>query len=170
MPNKRIRVLVVEDCEATAYLIQKAFQARGAKVDWDLCFCKDGQEALDCLFQRGVHGQAVRPDFVLLDWNLPKVNGEEVLRLLRSNYELEGLPVLVFSTSQADRDIQTAYRAHANGYISKPTDVDAFFAVIESIENFWVHTAQLPSAGTTMAATWREPIFRQTNSDVDDTQ
>jgi len=145
MAKKRIRVLVVEDTEAMAYLIEKAFQARSASVDWDLCFAKNGEEALDCLFRRGNHVNEPLPHFVLLDWNLPQVNGEEVLRMLKSNDELRSLPVLVFSSSHEHQDINAAYNAHANGYISKPSNMDALYGVIESIENFWVHTAHLPS-------------------------
>lgn len=75
MTKKRIRVVIVEDNEATAYLIKKAFSNRVETVDWDLCFAKDGEEALDCLFRRGPYAESALPDFVLLDWNLPKVSG-----------------------------------------------------------------------------------------------
>ena len=80
MIKKHIRVMVVEDNEATAYLIKKAFSDRGEKVDWDICFAKDGQEALDCLFRKGRYAEAALPEFVLLDWNLPKISGKEVLK------------------------------------------------------------------------------------------
>jgi CheY-like chemotaxis protein len=144
MTKKRIRVMIVEDNEATAYLIKKAFSDRGEKVDWDLCFTKDGEEALDCLFRRGRYDEAAVPDFILLDWNLPKVSGKEVLRLLKSDENLRTLPVLVFSASQADEDVHAAYDGHANGYVPKPADMDGLYAVIDSIESFWVHTAHLP--------------------------
>ena len=144
MAKKHIRVMIVEDDEATAYLIKRAFSDRGEKVEWDLCFAKDGQEALDCLFRKGRFAQAALPDFVLLDWNLPKVSGKEVLRLLKSDADLRSLPVLVFSASQADEDVHAAYAGHANGYVPKPNDMDGLYAVIESIESFWVHTAHLP--------------------------
>ena len=144
MTKKSIRVMIVEDNEATAYLIKKAFSDRGEKVDWDLCFAKDGQEALDCLFRRGSYAEAALPEFVLLDWNLPKVSGKEVLRLLKSDENLRALPVLVFSASHADEDVYAAYDGHANGYVPKPADMDGLYAVIDSIEAFWVHTAHLP--------------------------
>ncbi len=144
MTRKRIRVMIVEDNEATAHLIKSAFSDRGEKVDWDLCFAKDGQEALDCLFRSGAYSEAVLPEFVLLDWNLPKVSGKEVLRMLKSDEKLRTLPVLVFSASQADEDIHAAYDGHANGYVPKPADLDGLYAVIDSIEAFWVHTAHLP--------------------------
>jgi CheY-like chemotaxis protein len=151
MPNvgsrvakKRIRILIVEDNEPTAYLIQKAFESRHELVDWDLCFAKDGQEALDCIFRKGIHAEAALPDFVMLDWNLPKVSGKEVLRMLKSNDELRALPVIVFSSSKEDHDVHEAYKAHANGYISKPSDLDELVAIVENVEKFWVHTARLP--------------------------
>jgi chemotaxis family two-component system response regulator Rcp1 len=80
----------------------------------------------------------------LLDWNLPKVSGKEVLRLLKSDENLRTLPVLVFSASHTDEDVHAAYDGHANGYVPKPADMDGLYAVIESIEMFWVHTAHLP--------------------------
>ena len=119
MTKKSIRVMIVEDNEATAYLIKRAFSDRGERVDWDLCFAKDGQEALDCLFRRGRYVDAAVPDFILLDWNLPKVSGKEVLRLLKSDEKLRTLPVLVFSASEAHEDIHAAYDGHANGYVTR---------------------------------------------------
>jgi len=148
MPKKVIRVMIVEDHDATAYLIKKAFCQRSARVNWDLAFAGDGEDALDYLFRRGKHENAVRPDIVLLDWNLPKVSGHEVLRALKTSDELRTLPVLVFSSSQDDEVVETAYRGHANGYICKPSDFESFNTVIESIETFWVHTARLPAQWT----------------------
>jgi CheY-like chemotaxis protein len=136
--------MIVEDHEATTYLIKRAFADRGDKVDWDLCFAKDGEEALDCLFRKGPHANAARPDLLLLDWNLPKVSGKEVLRLLKSDVSLRTIPVLVFSASRDDDDIHAAYVGYANGYVPKPADMDGLNAVIDSIESFWVHTAHLP--------------------------
>ena len=144
MTRKSIRVMVVEDNEATAYLIKRAFLERRERDDWALCFAKDGQEALDCLFRKGRYADAAVPDFILLDWNLPKVSGKEVLRLLKSDENLRTLPVLVFSASEAHEDIHAAYDGHANGYVPKPADMDGLYAVIDSIESFWVHTAHLP--------------------------
>src|ERR1051326_1110397 len=144
MVKKRIRVLIVEDNEATAYLIKTAFLRKSSTVDWDLCFAKDGEEALDCIFKHGAYEEAALPDLILLYWNLPKVHGQEVLQKLKSTDELRTLPVLVFSTSQSDEDVHAAYSSHANGYIAKPSDMDAFYAVIESIETFWAHTVRLP--------------------------
>ena len=145
MPKKVVRVMIVEDHDATAYLIKRAFAQRGARVDWDLSFATDGEEALDYLFRRGVHKNATRPAIVLLDWNLPKVSGREVLEALKANDDLRTVPVLVFSSSQEDEVVEAAYRGRANGYICKPSDLESFYTVIESIETFWVHTARLPA-------------------------
>jgi CheY-like chemotaxis protein len=144
MNRKQIRVMIVEDSEVTAYLIKKAFSDHGEKVDWDLCFAKDGEEALDCLFRRGSHAGGSLPEFVLLDWNLPKISGREVLRALKSDETMRTLPILIFSASQADEDVHAAYDGHANGYVSKPADMDGLHSIIDSIEAFWVHTAHLP--------------------------
>lgn len=129
--------MIVEDNEPTAYLIQKAFEASGERVQWDLYFAGDGEEALDRLFRRGVHIERVLPDLVLLDWNLPKISGEEVLRKLKSHEQLQTLPVLIFSSSQKDHDVDLAYKARANGFIPKPSDLNGLFAVVENIEKFW---------------------------------
>ena len=145
MPKKRIRVLIVEDHNPTACLIKQAFGEKCANVEWDHCFAKDGEEALDCLFKRGEHAEAALPDFILLDWNLPKVSGRDVLRMLKGSDELRAIPVLIFSASQAEDDVRAAYNAHANGFISKPIDLDSLYAIIESIEMFWVHTVRLPA-------------------------
>jgi CheY-like chemotaxis protein len=134
----------VEDNEAMTYVIRKAFSGRGDQVDWDLCFAKDGEEALECLFRRGHHAGDILPDLVLLDWNLPKVSGKEVLRMLKGDDTLRTIPVLVFSASEAHEDVHAAYDGHANGYVLKPGDIDGLYAVIDSIEQFWVHTAHLP--------------------------
>jgi len=136
----------VEDDEPSAYLIKRAFAERTAKVEWDLCFAKDGQDALECLHANGTAQEnGPPPDLVLLDWNLPKVSGGEVLRALKTSEQLRTVPVLVFSASQEETDIRDAYNGHANGFIPKPSDIEDLYAVIENIENFWVHTVRLLS-------------------------
>ena len=84
------------------------------------------------------------PDLILLDWNLPKINGSEVLQRIKEHPRLRRIPVLVFSSSEADQDIQAAYDYHANGYITKPGDIDILAATVETIEQFWVAVVQLP--------------------------
>src|SRR5690242_3688135 len=120
MLKKTVRVVIVEDHEPTAYLVEKAFRTRTSNIDWDLCFAKDGEEALDYSFLRGKHALAPLPEFILLDWNLPKISGLEVVRTLKSSDELKTIPVFVFSASEEVLDVQRAYESHANGYIPKP--------------------------------------------------
>lgn len=89
-------------------------------------------------------GSAPLPDRILLDWNLPRVTGAEVLRRVKQHRQLRRIPVLVFSSSEADRDIEAAYDSYANGYVTKPGNVDALAAIVETIERFWIAVAQLP--------------------------
>ena len=107
---------------------------------------RDGEAALEFLFRRGQHAGAPRPDLVLLDLNLPRRNGQEVLRAVKADDGLKTIPVIVLTTSRADEDVLSSYRDHANCFISKPLDVDEFSAVVRSIESFWLGTARLPPA------------------------
>lgn len=141
--NRVIRLLVVEDSPAYLFLIQKAFKGRGEEISWELTVARDGQEALQILFEEENENIPL-PDIVLLDWNLPKVSGDEVLRRLKEHERLRRIPVLVFSSSEEDKDIHAAYDGHANGYITKPASVDELQAVVETIERFWIAVAQLP--------------------------
>jgi len=144
MPSPRtIRLLVVEDDEAYLYLIKKAFSIPAQKTRWELTVATDGQEALDILFAEE-NEQAPLPDLILLDWKLPKVSGDEVLRRVKQHETLRKMPVLVFSSSGADKDIHAAYGGHANGYITKPGDINMLAKIVEAIEQFWVAIAQIP--------------------------
>jgi CheY-like chemotaxis protein len=124
-------------------LIQDAFGARGQQIRWDLTTAKDGAEALHLLFE-DEEESAPLPDLILLDWNLPRVTGSEVLRRVKQHRQLRRIPVLVFSSSEADRDIQAAYDNHANGYVTKPGSGKALAAVVETIERLWIAVDQLP--------------------------
>jgi two-component system, chemotaxis family, response regulator Rcp1 len=141
--RRKIRLLVVEDNPAYLHLVQEAFSNRRGQAQWDLTVAKDGEEALQVLLKQG-REIANLPDIVLLDWNLPKVTGSEVLRQVKEHPKLRRMPVLVFSSSEADEDIHAAYDNHANGYITKPDTVDALEAVVETIERFWIAVARLP--------------------------
>jgi CheY-like chemotaxis protein len=141
---RTLRLLVVEDSRAYLNLIQGAFQARQGSIRWELTVVEDGDRALHLLFDEEMKN-APLPDLILLDWNLPKVNGDEVLRQIKDHQKLRKIPVLVFSSSEADVDIHAAYYGHANGYITKPGSVNALADVIESIERFWVSVAKLPT-------------------------
>jgi chemotaxis family two-component system response regulator Rcp1 len=109
---------------------------------------KDGVEALDYLFQRGVFVGVVRPDLILLDLNLPRKDGREVLAEIKSDPNLKNIPVVVFSSSSAPGDVTSVYALHANCYVTKPADLDELFQAIAWIERFWLNTAILPKASS----------------------
>ena len=134
---RTIRLLVVEDNPAYLYLIQKAFSGRREQIRWELTVAIDGEEALHVLFEEE-NKSIPLPDLILLDWNLPKVSGREVLQRLKQDQELRRIPLLVFSASEADRDIHAAYDNHANGFITKPWGDEALSATVEAIERFWI--------------------------------
>jgi two-component system, chemotaxis family, response regulator Rcp1 len=138
-----IRLLVVEDSPSYLYLVTNAFSDRGKAIRWELTIAKDGEEALALLFAEE-NNHLPLPDLILLDWNLPKVTGSEVLSRLKQDQQLRRIPVLVFSTSDADADVHAAYDNHANGYITKPGNSEALAAIVETIERFWIAVAQLP--------------------------
>jgi chemotaxis family two-component system response regulator Rcp1 len=135
-------LLVVEDSPSFQYLIREAFNARG-DIQWELTIVKDGEEALRLLFEEENENVPL-PNLILLDWNLPKVSGNVVLQRIKQDEKLRRIPVLVFSSSEADEDIHTAYDNHANGYITKPPSGEALAAIVETIERFWISIAQLP--------------------------
>jgi chemotaxis family two-component system response regulator Rcp1 len=137
------RLLVVEDSSAYLFLIERAFGHRNGDFRWELTVARDGDEAVQLLFAEE-NEHLPLPDIILLDWNLPKVSGAEVLSRLKEHERLRCIPVLVFSTSEAEEDIHAAYDAHANGYITKPGNLDALEAIAEVIERFWIATAHLP--------------------------
>jgi len=139
---KAIFLLVVEDSEPYLYLIQRAFRDR-REIRWNIMVAKDGEQASKILFDEE-RTNAPLPDLILLDWNLPKISGNEVLRCIKEHEKLRNIPVLVFSSSVAEEDIQSAYNNHANGYITKPNAPDVLAAIVETIEQFWVLVARLP--------------------------
>jgi chemotaxis family two-component system response regulator Rcp1 len=146
-----IRLLVIEDNAAYLYLVQRAFRDRRGKFRWELDVADDGERALQLLFDEE-EDSAPLPDMILLDWNLPKVSGSEVLRRLKEHLKLRRIPVLVFSSSEAEEDIHGAYDNHANGYITKPGSLELLAIVVEAIEQFWVAVAHLPKATRQRAA------------------
>lgn len=138
-----IRLLVVEDSPAYRELVLMAFRQLHGPARWEIATAKDGQEALKLLFAEESARDPL-PDLILLDWNLPKVSGNEVLMRLKEDHRLCQIPVLIFSSSDADADIHAAYRNHANGYIRKPESLDALATTVETIEHFWVSVAYIP--------------------------
>jgi len=143
----RSRVLIVEDNPGDQRLIREAFQDTQRAPE--TAVAKDGVEALDYLYRRGAFAGVARPDLILLDLNLPKRGGREVLAEIKSDPELRKIPVVVFSSSSAPGDVSSAYALHANCYVTKPADLDELFQVIAWIERFWLNTVILPTAGST---------------------
>ena len=141
--RKPIRLLVVEDDPAYLYLIQKAFGARQEQTKWDLSIASDGAEALQVLMEEE-QDDVPLPDLILLDWNLPKVSGGEVLKRMKQDRHLCKIPILVFSSSKSDADVTDAYADHANGFITKPGDTDLLAEIVETIEQFWISVVTLP--------------------------
>lgn len=141
--TRTIRLLVVEDTPTYLYLIQKAFHSRQGQIRWELTVAEDGERALHLLFEEEEES-APLPDLILLDWNLPKLSGSEVLQRIKEHSRLRRIPVLVFSSSEADEDIHAAYDGHANGYITKPDSTEVLAVIVETIEWFWVAVARIP--------------------------
>ena len=141
-PPRQIEILLVEDNPGDVRLTKEAF--RDAKLANNLHVVVDGEAAIDFLRQRGAHASSPTPDLVLLDLNLPRKDGREVLTEIKADPMLKRIPVVVLTTSQADRDIIQSYDLHANCYITKPVDLDHFVTVVRSIQDFWFTTVKLP--------------------------
>jgi chemotaxis family two-component system response regulator Rcp1 len=142
---KAVDILLVEDNPGDVRLTQEAL--RDAKVLNRISVAPDGIEALAFLRREGKHATSPRPDLILLDLNLPKKDGREVLEEIKQDPDLRRIPVVILTTSQAERDIVQSYDLHANCYISKPVDLDQFITVVGSIKNFWFTVVQLPPDG-----------------------
>jgi two-component system, chemotaxis family, response regulator Rcp1 len=142
-----IQVLLVEDNPGDVRLTQEAFKE--SHVLCDLHLASDGERALDFLFRRGDYQQAPTPDLILLDLNLPRRNGREVLAELKNHPELCRIPVVILTTSQAEEDVVRAYQLHANCYISKPVDFEQFIKVVRCIDEFWLTVVRLPPGSQT---------------------
>jgi CheY-like chemotaxis protein len=134
--------LLVEDNPGDYRLTQEALHE--GKVYNNLHWAKDGVEALDFLNRRGRHAEAPRPDIILLDLNLPKKDGREVLSEIKADVDLKAIPVVILTTSKAEEDILRSYDLHANCYVTKPVDLDQFVRVVRSIEDFWLAIVKLP--------------------------
>jgi CheY-like chemotaxis protein len=137
-----IHVLLVEDSLADIELTLEALEE--AKFVNEVQTVRDGAEALDYLHRRGPHVDSVRPDLIILDLNLPKCSGHEVLADLKADEDLRRIPVAVLTTSMAERDVLHSYDLGANCYLTKPVDVGQFLKVVQSIEDFWFGVVQLP--------------------------
>lgn len=139
---KTVEILMVEDNPGDVRLTQEMFKEMRLKNK--LHIVEDGVEALEWLYRRGRHTDAVRPDMILLDLNLPNKDGREVLAEIKADEHLKRIPVVVLTTSAAEKDIFKAYDLHANCYITKPINIDQFMQVIRAIENFWLAIVSLP--------------------------
>ncbi|MFF3750914.1 response regulator [Streptomyces sp. NPDC002018] len=137
-----IEVLLVEDDAGDELMTREAFEDN--KIRNTLHVVRDGEEALDFLYRRGAYGEAPRPDLVLLDLNLPKYDGRQVLERIKTDPELALIPVVVLTTSSAEEDILRSYKLHANAYVTKPVDLDQFIAAVRQIDEFFVSVVRLP--------------------------
>jgi len=141
--GRPIEILLVEDSPSDTDLTVEALAA--AKVTNRLSIVEDGVQAMAFLHRQGQYAEAPRPDLILLDLNLPRKDGREVLAEIRSDAKLTSIPVVVLTTSQAEQDVLRAYTLHANCYITKPVDFRQFLEVIEAIEGFWLSVVKLPT-------------------------
>ena len=139
-----IDVLLVEDSPGDVRLTQEAFRAANSAIR--LHVAMDGVEALAFLAQEGKYSDAPRPDLILLDLNLPRKDGREVLSHIRGNDNLKSIPTVILTTSEAVADINQSYKLQANSYLSKPVQLDKFESVVRSINDFWFEKAKLPHA------------------------
>lgn len=138
----RPTILLVEDNPADLRLAQEVLKE--AQLDHELLVARDGEQAMQILRREGVHAQAPRPDLVLLDLNLPRKSGREVLQEIKTTPALRRIPVLVLSTSRAESDISACYDAHANCFLTKPVEIDEFARLAALIRDFWFGAVQLP--------------------------
>jgi chemotaxis family two-component system response regulator Rcp1 len=139
-----VEILLVEDNPGDVRLTREAL--REGKVYNNLHWAKDGVEALEFLRREGKHSAAPRPDIILLDLNLPKKDGREVLSSIKNDDRLKQIPVVILTTSEAEEDVLRSYELHANCYITKPVDLDKFIVVVQSIDRFWLTVVTLPPA------------------------
>lgn len=141
---RAIEILMVEDNPGDVRLTREAL--KGGKVWNQLHVVEDGVAALDFLYRRAPFQAAPRPDLILLDLNLPKMDGREVLSRIKSDDTLKTIPVVVLTTSQAEEDVVRAYRLNANCYVTKPVDLHQFNRIVQAIEEFWLTVVRLPPA------------------------
>jgi len=141
--GEMVDILLVEDNEGDARLALEAM--RDSKLRNTLHRVADGEEAMAFLRKEGKHSAAPRPDLILLDLNLPKKDGRQVLAEIKSDDDLKRIPVVILTVSSAEEDILKTYNLHANCYITKPIDLDQFMKVVRSVEDFWLTIVKLPN-------------------------
>ena len=140
--GRPIEVLLIEDDPGDVLITREAFEHY--KIRNTLRVASDGQEGLDYLYQRGSHKGATRPDLILLDLNLPRKDGREVLADVKSDPALRSIPVVVLTTSKSEEDVLRSFDLHANAYVTKPVDFDRFIEVVRGIDEFFVTIVKLP--------------------------
>lgn len=143
--HRIIDVLLVEDDPGDVLMTREAFQDH--KLANTLHVVSDGVEAMRFLRREAEHVDAPRPDLILLDLNLPRMDGREVLTAIKTDPDLSGIPVVVLTTSEAEEDVKRSYDLHANAYIAKPVDFERFIAVVQKIDDFFVGVVRLPRNG-----------------------
>jgi CheY-like chemotaxis protein len=137
-----VDILLVEDDPGDELITREALEHN--KIKSNLHVARDGEEGLDFLYQRGEFGDAPRPDLILLDLNLPKYDGRQLLEQIKSDADLCHIPVVVLTTSSASEDIVKSYQLHANAYVTKPVDVEAFMSAVRQIDQFFLQVVRLP--------------------------
>jgi CheY-like chemotaxis protein len=138
-----IDILLVEDDPGDELITREAFEHN--KINNNLHVARDGEQGLDFLYRRGEFGEAPRPDLILLDLNLPKYDGRQLLEQIKSDADLCTIPVVVLTTSSAEEDVLKSYKLHANAYVTKPVDVDQFMSAVRQIDEFFVQVVRLPN-------------------------
>ncbi|MGL5511000.1 MAG: response regulator [Microcoleaceae cyanobacterium] len=137
-----VQILLVEDSKSDAVLTAETLSE--SKILNQLHIVRDGAEAMDFLYQEGKYQDAPRPDLILLDLNLPKKNGREVLAEIKNHPQLKTIPVVILTTSDYEGDILKSYELHANCYITKPVELSQFINMMKTLENFWFAIVKLP--------------------------
>ncbi|OKH86092.1 chemotaxis protein CheY [Mycobacterium sp. ST-F2] len=140
--SRAIDILLIEDDPGDELITREAFADN--KIKNVLHVARDGQEGLDFLYRRGDYENAPRPDLILLDLNLPKYDGRQLLEKVKSDIELCDIPIVVLTTSSAQEDILRSYQLHANAYVTKPVDLDQFLGAVRQIDEFFVQVVRLP--------------------------
>ena len=145
MSKKEPVVLLVEDNPAEQNLTRRSFHR--SQIQADLRIVSDGEEALDYVFQRGSYqdpAKSPRPDIILLDLNLPKINGHKVLAAIKQDSKLATIPIIILTTSKKEDDVSLSYELGCNSFLIKPVDIDGFAAILQSVESYWLKLVVLP--------------------------
>jgi CheY-like chemotaxis protein len=142
--GRAIDILLVEDDAGDELITREAFEHN--KLKNRLHVAHDGEEGLNYLYRRGQYHDAPRPDLILLDLNLPKYDGRQLLEKIKSDPDLSRIPVVVLTTSSAEEDILRSYELHANAYVTKPVDLDQFISAVRQIDEFFLQVVRLPQA------------------------